>query len=291
MASADNKDSKGIDMDKIAILTDSASNIEENIIDGIFVVPLYVNFENESKKDLVEISPDEVFKRIDELPFTSAPSIDDFLGKIKLIEDEGYTKILAIGVSQALSGTFNAMRLALDQQNLDFTLIDSKNITMPEGLLVIYAKNLISEGNKFADLEKMLEEKINDLRIFASVSDLSHLIRGGRLSAVGGLIGGTLRINPVLTIDENGIIGSFKSVVGKKRAVNLIAKETRKALANADRYYLALSYGENAADIGPLKEKLADLIEKAEFYIERPVTAVLGSHSGPSTYLVSFLKI
>ena len=130
MASANNKDSKGIDMEKIAILTDSASNIEENISEGIFVVPLYVNFENESKKDLLEISPDEVFKRIDELPFTSAPSVDDFLSKIKLIKDYGYTKILAIGVSKAMSGTFNAMRLALDQQNLDYTLIDSKNITM-----------------------------------------------------------------------------------------------------------------------------------------------------------------
>lgn len=278
-------------MEKIAILTDSASNIEENISEGIFVVPLYVNFENESKKDLLEISPYEVFKRIDELPFTSAPSVDDFLSKIKLIKDYGYTKILAIGVSQALSGTFNAMRLALDQQNLDYTLIDSKNITMAEGILVIYAKSLISEGIGFEDLGNMVEEKIKDVKIFASVSDLSHLIRGGRLSAVGGLIGGTLRINPVLTIDEKGTIGSFKSVVGKKRAVNLIAKESQKALENTEKYYLALAYGENAEDIGPLKEKLGKLIEGAEFYIEGPVTAVLGCHCGPSTYLVSFLKI
>lgn len=278
-------------MEKIAILTDSASNIEENISEGIFVVPLYVNFENESKKDLLEISPYEVFKRIDELPFTSAPSVDDFLSKIKLIKDYGYTKILAIGVSQALSGTFNAMRLALDQQNLDYTLIDSKNITMAEGLLVIYAKSLISEGIGFEDLGNMVEEKIKDVKIFASVSDLSHLIRGGRLSAVGGLIGGTLRINPVLTIDAKGSIGSFKSVVGKKRAVNLIAKESQKALENTEKYYLALAYGENAEDIGPLKEKLGELVEGAEFYIEGPVTAVLGCHCGPSTYLVSFLKI
>lgn len=278
-------------MEKIGILTDSASNIEENISEGIFVVPLYVNFENESKKDLVEISSDEVFDRIDELPFTSAPSVDDFLDKIKLIKDLGYTKILAIGVSQALSGTFNAMRLALDQQNLDFTLIDSKNITMPEGLLVMYAKSLISDGVDFEEIVVKVEEKIKDLRIFASISDLSHLIRGGRLSAVSGLIGGTLRINPILTIDEKGTIANYKSVVGMKRAVSFIAKETRKALENADRYYLALAYGENSEDIGPLKEKLSDLIDGSEFYIEGPVTAVLGCHSGPSTYLVSFLKI
>ena len=120
MANANYKDGKGIDMEKIAILTDSASNIEENISEGIFVVPLYVNFENESKKDLVEISPVELFERMDkENASTSAPSIDDFAEKIKFIKELGYTKILAIGVSQALSGTYNAMRIAMEDGDMD----------------------------------------------------------------------------------------------------------------------------------------------------------------------------
>lgn len=278
-------------MDKIAILTDSASNIREDISEGIFVVPLYVNFENESKKDLLEISPRELFERISEMPFTSAPSVDDFLEKINLIKDKGYTKILAIGVSHALSGTLNAMRLALDQQNMDYSLIDSKNISMTEGLLVMYAKSLVAKGLGLDEIGKNVEAKIKDLRLFATVSDLKYLIKGGRLSQVSGLLGGTLRINPVLTIDDKGAIANYKSLVGKKRAVSFIAKEAKKDLEKAERYYLALAYGENAEDIKPIKEKLADLINGAEFYIEGPVTAVLGSHSGPSTYLVSFLKI
>ena len=44
-------------MNKIAILTDSASNINEDAAKGIFVVPLYVNFREASKKDLLEITP------------------------------------------------------------------------------------------------------------------------------------------------------------------------------------------------------------------------------------------
>ena len=278
-------------MEKIAILTDSASNIREDLEKGIFVVPLYVNFENESKKDLVEISPKELFARIDEKPYTSAPSIDDYLEKIKLIRSMGYGKILAIGVSQSLSGSYNVMRLALENEDIDYALIDSKNITMTEGLLVKYAQNLVAEDVNLDKLREIVTEKIKDLRLLASVSDLKYLIRGGRLSAVEGAIGGTFRINPVLTLDENGSIANFKSVVGKKRAINFIVKETRKALENVDNYYLALAYGEDPEDIIEIKEKLGDLISKASLYIESPVTAVLGNHSGPSTYLVSFLKI
>ncbi len=278
-------------MERIAILTDSASNINENISEGIFVVPLYVNFENESKKDLLEISPDQVFARIDEKPYTSAPSIEDFAEKIKKIKEACYTKILAIGVSQNLSGTLNAMRLALEAGEMEYELIDSKTITMPEGLLVLYAKELITKGVGFEKLGQKVAEKIKDLKILASVSDLKYLIRGGRLSKAKGLIGEKLGINPVLTIDENGEINNYKSLVGKKRAINFIAKETRKDLENADKYYMAMAYGNEPNDINDLKEKLSDLIAGAEVYIEGPVTAVLGSHSGPSTYVLSFLKI
>lgn len=278
-------------MEKIAILTDSASNIKENIDQGIFVVPLYVNFENESKKDLLEISPAEVFSRIDENPYTSAPSIDDFCDKISLIKEKGYDKILAIGVSKNLSGTFNTMRLALEAGDMEYILIDSMSITMPEGLLVMYARSLIEEGKSFDDLQSLVEGKIKDLKIFASVSDLKHLIRGGRLSKVEGLIGGSLRINPVLTIDNNGEIKNYKSVMGKKRAINFIAKETQKILEGAGSYYMALAYGEDPSDIDDVKEKLSGLIDEAALYLEGPVTAVLGCHSGPSVNAVCFLKI
>ena len=279
-------------MEKIAILTDSASNIEENISEGIFVVPLYVNFETESKKDLVEISPVELFERMDkENASTSAPSIDDFVEKIKFIKELGYTKILAIGVSQALSGSYNAMRIALEDGDMEYVLIDSKNITMTEGLLVMYAKSQVEKGLGLEEIKENVEGKIKDLRLFATVSDLKYMIRGGRLSAVEGLLGGTLRINPVLTIEEKGTIGNYKSVMGRKRAVNFIARETHKALAENDGYYLALAYGKDVKDIAEIKEKLGDLIKGADLYIESSVTAVLGCHSGPSTYVVSFLKL
>lgn len=278
-------------MEKIAILTDSASNIKENIDQGIFVVPLYVNFQNESKKDLLEISPAEVFSRIDENPYTSAPSIDDFCDKISFIKEKGYDKILAIGVSKNLSGTFNTMRLALEAGDMEYILIDSMSITMPEGLLVMYARSLIEEGKSFDDLQSLIEGKIKDLKMFASVSDLKYLIRGGRLSKVEGLIGGSLRINPVLTIDNNGEIKNYKSVVGKKRAVNFIAKETQKILEGAGSYYMALAYGEDPSDIDDVKDKLSGLIDGAALYLEGPVTAVLGCHSGPSVKAVCFLKI
>lgn len=67
-------------MKKIAILTDSACSRSEDIENGIFNVPLYLNFSQFSKKDLEEIKPKELYELLDkEMPTTSAPSIDDFI--------------------------------------------------------------------------------------------------------------------------------------------------------------------------------------------------------------------
>lgn len=278
-------------MSKIAILTDSASNITENTTEGIFVVPLYVNYGNESKKDLVEITPEELFDKIDdENPSTSAPSIDDFGEKIQMIKDLGYQEVIAVAVSQTLSGTYNAMRLALEDQDLPFKLIDSKTITMHQGLLVMYARHLINEGHSSDEIETILNNKLHDAKVYATVSDLQYLIRGGRLSKIKGLVGGALKINPILTIDENGEIGKYRSIIGKKRALNFLVDQVKADLADCDDYYLAIAYGRHQEDIAEIKEQLSDLVERADLYLEGPVTAVLGSHSGPSAYVVSYLK-
>lgn len=277
-------------MNNIAILTDSASNLKENVEKGLFVVPLYVNFKEESKKDLLEVSPEELYEKIEkEQPTTSAPAIEDIVEKIDSAKKRGYEKIIAVAASQTLSGTYNAMRLALESQDMDYRLIDSKSITMGEGLLAMYARHLIEQGIGFHEVAERLKQKKNEVRIFVTVSDLTYLIRGGRLNAVKGLIGGTLRINPILTLGENGTIENYKSVVGKKKALSFISEMAKKDLENQEHYFLAIAYAKDKDDTTRIKEKLADRIQEADLYLERPLTAVLGTHAGPSAYVVSYL--
>ena len=254
-------------------------------------MPLYVNFREASKKDLLEITPEELYEKIEkEEPTTSAPAIDDVIEKIESARKRGFEKIIAVGVSQTLSGTYNAMRLALESQNIEYRLIDSKSITMGEGLLAMYGHHLIERGVDFHEVAERLEEKKGDVRVFATVSDLTYLIRGGRLNAVKGLIGGTLRVNPILTLDEKGTIDKCKSVVGKKRALSFIAEKAKEDLQNQEHYFLAVAYAKNREDTKRIKEKLFETIEKADLYLEGPITAVLGTHAGPSAYVISYLS-
>lgn len=279
-------------MSKIAILTDSAGNLSEDISRGIFVVPLYVNIDDKSYKDLVEIKPETLYDSIDKaLPQTSAPSVSDYLEKIEEIKALGYEEILGIGPSSELSGTFNAMRLALEAADVKFLALDTEQISLSQGVLILYARDLIGQG---LDLEAVYEEvyaKRHDACILAVVSDLKYLRRGGRISHLKGILGELLKLHPILTIDSKGKIGVHKTVRGRRRALEETVKTVKEALEGKDKYYLALAYGQSENQIDPIKGHLESEIQGAEEFIIRPLTSVLGSHAGPQTYAVCYLEV
>lgn len=279
-------------MNKIAILADSACNVNEDIDNGIFVVPLYVNFKNFSKKDGLEIEPKELYEIIDvEIPTTSAPSIDDYLQKIEYIKSLGYEKILGFTMTGTGSGSFNAMRLAFEQTDIGALPIDTKRGAVASGILVYYGKKLIDDGMDFNDIYEKLMVKRDDVRFLIVVEDLKYFQRGGRISHLKGLIGRILRLSPILSLNEEGMLYPVETNRGKRRSMRRFIKRVKEEIAEMDNYFMAMNYPIDVSDIKEIKEELKEGIEGAEFYYDNALTAVLAAHSGPNTTIVSYMEI
>jgi len=277
---------------KIAVLTDSASNITENIPRGIFVVPLYVNIGEISKKDLEEISPAELYSTFENaVPTTAAPSTEDFLRKIKRIREHGYSQVLGVTISSALSATLNSMKIALEESGLEHRIVDSKNVTMGEGLLAYHAADLIAQGLSLDEVYAKVSAAVSHSKLFAMVSDLKYLIRGGRLKPIKGLLGTVLHINPILTLTEKGRIEPCESVRGKNRALKKLRELSENFLNGCEKYALSLVYAKDKADIAELRELMKDLIDKASLYEEKAITAVLGAQAGPSVQVINVFRL
>lgn len=278
--------------EKIAILADSACNVVENEDNNIFVVPLYVIFKNYSKMDLVEVTPDEIYSKIDtDAPTTSAPSVEDFSEKISYIKKLGYTHIIGISITTSFSGTYNSMRLALEKSNINYEVLDSRSVSVGSGLLIEYGSRLIKKCLEFKKIYETIKNKRKDIKFYAIVNDLKYLIRGGRISNLKGIIGTILKITPILSIGEDGTVSNHKSVRGKDRALKYMSKLVKRDLEESDNYFMALSYAEDIDGISDIKTELKNYIEKADFYYQVPLTSVLGAHAGPSTYVVSYMSI
>lgn len=278
-------------MNKIAILLDSGCNIKEDIDKGIFVVPLYVNFNDISKRDLVDIDPEELYERIDEDVQTAAPSVNDFVSKIELIKELGYEKILGVTISLALSATFNFMKLALESSQMEYKILDSKGICLSASLVALYGSELINRGLELDEVYSKLEDKIRDVKFFAVVEDLKYLIRGGRISHIKGVIGSVLKVNPILSINENGKFYNYKSARGRANALKFVRDLVKSELKDKKSYYLSLAYAKDKSDIDELRSNLSDEIKNAKVYMEEPITASLGVHGGPTVYVVCYMEV
>ena len=143
-------------MQKIAILTDSASDLTPELLKeyGIHSAPFRIIYSDKEFEDGVTITPEELFKSLDkEIPTTSLPSVEKIDSILCDLEKEGYTHVIAVLISSQFSGTWNSVRLlAEDHPNLTTHVFDSRTLTMAEGAVALHAAKLAKEGKNLAKL-------------------------------------------------------------------------------------------------------------------------------------------
>ena len=147
-------------MEKIALITDSASDLSKEFIEenNIFVVNLYVIINENYYQDRVDISPNDIAilneKDSKFKAKSSAPSPADFSKVFKEVKDKGYKKAIYIGLNPKLSASFSNANLA-EKYDLDVRMVNSGSVTLLEGLIVLYAVDLIKENY---ELDTIVEE-------------------------------------------------------------------------------------------------------------------------------------
>ena len=146
---------------KIAVLTDSGCDVPQNFREkyNIFMLPLRVMYPEKDYDDGVNIDPMMVYRRFpDEYPSTSTPSLAEVQDMFDRIRAEGYEKIIAVTISSGLSGTFNTIRLAAEQQDeMEIYVFDTKNISVASGIWAIWAAVKLENGWTFEEVDSKLQ--------------------------------------------------------------------------------------------------------------------------------------
>jgi len=194
---------------KIAIVTDTTCDLSDEVLklNNIFMVPMQIVYETRSYRDRMEITADKVYEMLDkEIPKSSLPLPEDVKKILDRIVEDGYTDILYISISAGLSGTYNLIRLlAQEYTKLNIEVVDSTNLSMGLGFLVMEAANVIK---KTGDI-KAAVQRINTVRKTMStmfvLNTLDYLKKGGRIGKVEGTVGNLLNIKPIIAVNEEGV--------------------------------------------------------------------------------------
>ncbi|AYD40326.1 DegV family protein [Clostridium fermenticellae] len=279
-------------MSKIALVTDSTSDLNEEIIKkfNIKVLPLRIIYKNHEYIDRVNITPDYVYDNLDkEIPHTSLPSINDIEKLFNDLEAQGYTHVIAVCISSGLSGTYNALKLvSQNYANMKITVFDSKALTLGAGAIIIKCGELIEQGKNYDEILEYLPKIRNSISIYYIVDTLTYLIKGGRIGKVSGTVGELLNIKPIISINKDGIYYTYTKVRGKKKALNKLTEIIESILKEYKSRVWVLHGGAEAQ-----AKTLYEHFEKAKnitFLGFGNIGPVAGVHTGPGLIGITIMR-
>lgn len=267
-------------MQKIKIITDSTLDIPVDLIkkNDIEVMPLLINFGEDSYLDGVEITPAEMIERINRenvLPTTAQITPTRFEETFKKYLDQGY-KIVTLLLSSEMSGTYQSACIAKDMlETEDIIVIDSRNVTSGLGLLVLKACRLRDNGASIEEIEEEILKSREKVKSTLNFESLDNLVRGGRLPRVAGAIGTALGLRLILEV-KDGKMSVKDKVRGSKKALKKLI---------ADFESIDVDFNEPIVLLDLLNEdvyfELKKYLEEKDIeYIDAKVGCTVGIHSG-----------
>ncbi len=193
---------------KISIVTDSTCDLPASIVEkhGITVVPLYINQGDNSYLDGVNLTREEFYRLLPGFhpaPSTATPGTEVFTQTWNKLADSGADAILSIHISEKLSATVNAARIAAGQfTRIPVTVLDSSQLSLGMGFIVEKAAQMAELGHKMEDILASLAELMKRTYVFASLKTLEYLRRSGRMNFALARFGELLQIKPLLHMNQ-----------------------------------------------------------------------------------------
>ena len=281
----------------IKIVTDSSCDLGINFIEenNIELIPLLLNLDGETLKDDLgkSLGYREFYEKLraGSMPSTSQINIYTFEEKFKELLDKGY-EILYIGLSSALSGTFNSANMARnnileENPNAKIAVVDSISVSMGLGMLIKKACKMIEEGKMLEDIVQWIEENKNKVIHAILVDDLKHLKRGGRVSASSAAVGSILNIKPLLKLNNSGAVEASEKIKGKKKGLKRLASIIKENAINIENEILYIMHGDVLEEAQYLKEIILQELNFKDVKVEY-IGTVIGTHGGPGTIATVF---
>ena len=281
-------------MSKIAIVTDSTSDIPKNMVNEnqITSVPLSVIFEEETfLDDGKQITTKEFYKRLrsaEKLPTTTQPTPKDFVNTYNnLLKD--HDQILSIHISKKMSGTINSAEMAKQQMpDAPIEIIDSEFTHMPLGFLVLESAKIAKVGGPYDEILSTIDDLRNKMNELFVPSTLEYLKKGGRIGKAKGLIASLLEIKPILTIHD-GEVSQFKTARRWNQAKTEILNSMETLIGDPSKLIVSVGDSDTEEDGAEMYDRIKEKFNPKEIFRVN-VGAVVGTHLGPGGIAISFYE-
>ncbi|MCQ2801307.1 MAG: DegV family protein [Bacilli bacterium] len=282
-------------MNKVQIVCDSTLDITPELYKkyNLHVIPLHVNFGEEDYIDGQTITLEQLYAKVKEcgeLPHTAAVSSAIFEEEFKKFIDQGMD-VVYVGIGSTLSSAFQSAFIA--KQSFPegrVALIDSKNLSSASAILAIQAAKLRDAGKSAVEIAEEVQKLVPNVIGQFAIEQFEYLYKGGRCSGAAKVMGTLLHIRPFLRVIDGKLVVYKKPRGPMKVAINEQLAGLKEDLPNVDDTVVFITHtGMAPGMVEWVKAEVGKLVDPKCIEVTT-AGAVIGSHCGPGTLGILYLK-
>ena len=255
------------------------------IIDGKEIKP-YVDFEKFEYQEFYNMLREGV------LPKTCAINSEEYKKYFQPFLEKG-NDILYVHFSKAMSGTFNAMNIAIEELKEQYPdrniyTIDTKGITICSYNIVREIGDMYLQGKSIEEIIKWSETEVDKFATYFYADNLDFFKLSGRVSNFSASMGTLFGVHPIITMNSEGKMVSVAKCKGKNKTLNKLVDYVFELGEDIENHRVIIGHTD-ALDIA---HTLAELLERRvgkklpiEYVVVNPTA---GSHCGPDTMGICF---
>ena len=278
---------------KFAVITDSAADIADDDMErlDIHMVPVRIQFGDRGYLDKVSITAEEFFEELARNPIhptSSQPSPGDFRRQFQFLASH-FPDVLSVNLMPSVSGTLQAAKSAADRTNASgkIHVIDSRNASLGQGLLTVYAAECAEKGLDIDATLAALDAIIPLTHTFALVKDLRYAVRGGRVPSWVKTISDLLSVVPVLRTRPDGRLSAGGVLLGRKNRIEKFARFISRRVDTGANLRVGIGHALCENDAIKLERCLKDALPNISGSFVTALGAGFGVHGGPGTLVIA----
>lgn len=272
-------------MAKIRVLADSTCDLPASYFRkyDIRVVPINIQFGNETFEEGISIDQTTFYKKVDELgiiPQTSQPSVGQFAAAYRAVAKEGYDTILSLHVTGKLSGTVHSATLAAEEVANEIRVIpyDSLAGSAALGYMCVDAVEMARAGKGAEEIVARLDAARARLGIFLSLATLRYAQMSGRISHLQGFIATLMNVKPIIVL-QDGMLNPGGRVRSRQAAMDQLIALAKERAGGAPVKFAAI-HAEAREDAEQLLQRARRELDCVDAFVD-DLAISLAVHFGP----------
>lgn len=274
----------------VKIITDTSAlyTVEEGKKMDVHVIPLCVSVNGKQLRDLC-FDTNEFLDEVQNgaTPSSSQPPIGEVIEAYNAYD----TPVINITMADGLSGTYQSALSAKEQADHpeNIHVLNSTTLCGPHRYLVEKAAKLASAGKNVQDILASLQESMDHIHSFLIPQDFDFLKRGGRLKPAAAILGGMLKLKPIMEAVEGGTrLDKFSITRTMGKAIDQISSYFEEHQVNKD-YKIYISHAGAQNDAMTIMNRMKEKFCEAEFELLELSPAFI-TQGGPKCIAIQYIK-